>query len=185
MSCREVTTLQGRVYVEIARCVACKRCVLACAVEHSKTKDMLTAMTEAPPPRPRVRLATVDGVSVPTECRHCDAAACVAACPTGAVYKSSAHGPVLMRAGRCVGCGSCVVACPYGVIRQRFDTHEVYKCDLCVERLGQGRVPACVEGCPTRCLSFREDGELRSWLKDVGAAQSRMIATQASIEDQV
>jgi Fe-S-cluster-containing dehydrogenase component len=46
-------------------------------------------------------------------------------------------------------------------------------------------VPACVEGCPTGCLSFREDGELRSWLKDVGAAQSRMIATQASIEDQV
>jgi len=184
VSCREERTLQGRVFVDVERCVACKRCVLACAVEHSTSKDMLTAMTEVPAPKPRVRLTPVDGVAVPTECRHCDAAACVAACPTQAVYKSGPKGPVLLHSARCVGCGSCVVACPYGVIRQRYDTHEVYKCDLCDERLKQDQLPACVDACPTGCLSFRADQVFRSWLKDVSSAQSRQIAQHDQITGQ-
>lgn len=145
---------------------------------------MLTAMTEEPPPRARVKLVPVDGVSVPTECRHCDAAACVSACPTGAVYKESAHGPVMLKNALCVGCGSCVVACPYGVIRQRFDTQEVYKCDLCAERLAEDLVPACADACPTGCLTFKADSELHSWLKDVGVAQAEMVQQQAAIKDQ-
>jgi Fe-S-cluster-containing dehydrogenase component len=126
----------------------------------------------------------VDGVSVPTECRHCDAAACVAACPTGAVFKSDPHGPVVLNHKLCVGCGSCVVACPYGVIRQHYDTHEVYKCDLCAERLADDRIPACVEGCPTGCLSFRVDKELRSWLKDVQTVQAERIEQHSQIAEQ-
>jgi carbon-monoxide dehydrogenase iron sulfur subunit len=176
-------TLKGRVFVEVERCVACKRCVLACAVEHSVSKDMVVAMTEVPAPRSRVRLVSVDGVSVPTECRHCDAAACVAACPTGAVYKDGAHGPVIMAPARCVGCGSCVIACPYGVIRQDLVTKEVYKCDLCTERLSQNRPPACVDHCPTGCLTFRVESELTSWLKDVQATQRKVIEQHARIAE--
>lgn len=159
--------MQGRVFVEIEKCIACKRCVLACAVEHSTSKDMLAAMTEVPAPRPRVSLIEVDQVAVPTECRHCDAAACVASCPTGAMYKSSAHGPVLLALNKCVGCGSCVVACPYGVVRQHLETHQVYKCDLCAERLEAEVIPACVEACPTGCLTFKSLGTVKSWLKNV------------------
>jgi anaerobic carbon-monoxide dehydrogenase iron sulfur subunit len=178
---REEMTLKGRVFVEVERCVACKRCMLACAVEHSASKDMLTAMTEVPAPRARVKLTSVDGVSVPTECRHCDAAACVAACPTGAVFKDGPHGPVMLKSELCVGCGSCVVACPYGVIRQHYETHEVYKCDLCAERLAAETIPACVEACPTGCLSFQVESELHSWLKDVCAAQAQRIQQHAKI----
>jgi len=145
---------------------------------------MLTAMAEVPAPRARVRLISVDGVTIPTECRHCDAAACVAACPTGAAYKTDPHGPVLLRSSLCVGCGSCVVACPYGVIRQHFETHEVYKCDLCSQRLAAEKIPACVEACPTGCLSFREDSELRSWLKDIQSTQQERIEQHARIAGQ-
>jgi len=70
------------------------------------------------------------------------------------------------------------------VIRQRFDTHEVYKCDLCSERLATERIPACVEACPTGCLTFRRDETLRSWLKEVGAAQGIVAQQMASIESQ-
>jgi carbon-monoxide dehydrogenase iron sulfur subunit len=175
--------LKGRVFVEVERCVACKRCVMACAVEHSVSKDMITAMTEVPAPRARVRLVAVDGVTIPTECRHCDGAACVAACPTGAVFKDGAHGPVILKSSRCVGCGSCVVACPYGVIRQHYETHEVYKCDLCAERLAADVEPACVEACPTGCLSFGVEQELRSWLKDMASMQATRIEQYARISE--
>jgi len=159
--------LKGRVFVEIERCVACKRCVLACTVEHSESKELVAASTEVPTPRPRVTLTEVDSVAVPTECRHCDAAACVAACPTGAMYKSEIGGPVLLALPKCVGCGSCVVACPYGVVRQNLETHQVYKCDLCEERLAAENIPACVEACPTGCLSFRSTGQVKNWLASV------------------
>lgn len=141
--------------------MACRRCSLACAVEHSASKDLHVACAEWPAPQARASLERVGDAAVPVACRHCDAAACVAACPTGALSRT-ADGPVLLREARCVGCGHCVVACPYGVVRQR--RGQVTKCDLCVDRLAQGRVPACVEACPTRTLTFRAAAPPRSWL---------------------
>lgn len=144
--------------------MACRRCALACAVEHSASKDVHAACAEVPAPRARTSLERAGDAAVPTACRHCDAAACVAACPTGALARAEANAPVLLREARCVGCGCCVVACPYGVVSQHRGRRQVAKCDLCVERLAEGRVPACVEACPTRTLTFRAAAAPRSWL---------------------
>jgi carbon-monoxide dehydrogenase iron sulfur subunit len=159
--------VKGRVHVNIERCVACKRCVLACTVEHSSSKELFAAMQEVPAPRARVKLTEVEGIPVPTECRHCDAAACVAACPTGALFKGGPDMPVVLVDKRCVGCGSCVVACPYGVVRHDFAERQVTKCDLCVERLAQEQIPACVDACPTGCLTFKSSDQVRGWLRTV------------------
>jgi carbon-monoxide dehydrogenase iron sulfur subunit len=159
--------LKGRVHVDVERCVTCKRCVLACAVEHSESKELFSAMTEVPAPRSRVKLTKLaDDVSVPTECRHCDAAACVAACPTGALFKSGFDGPVVLAMDRCVGCASCMVSCPYGVVRHDGDKL-IYKCDLCVERLAKEDIPACVEACPTDCLTFKSQAQMNRWLSSL------------------
>jgi len=159
--------VKGRVHVQIEYCVSCKRCVLACAVEHSQSKELVAAMTEVPAPKARVNFVHLENdLTVPTECRHCDAAACVAACPTGALFKGGPDGPVVLAPSRCVGCYSCVVACPYGVVRPQ-DGGGVYKCDMCVERLARDEVPACVEACPTGCLTFKSQDDARSWLGSV------------------
>lgn len=144
----------GLVKVNVERCVACKRCVQACALEHSKSKNLFEAIFEDPPPRPRVQLHMLRGAAVPTECRHCEAAACVSACPTGAMYKSHQGGPVLYDNSLCVGCKSCVVACPYGVPTAHYVGEQITKCDRCIDRLREDRAPACVEACPTQCLEF-------------------------------
>lgn len=150
--------LAGLVKVNAERCVACKRCVQACALAHSKSKDLFEAILEDPPPRPRVKLHSVQGAAVPTECRHCEAAACVLVCPTGAMHKTQQGGPVLMDDGLCIGCRSCVLTCPWGVPEAHLQGEQITKCDLCIDRLREGAVPACAEACPTLALEFVERG---------------------------
>ena len=150
----------GTVQVRPERCMSCKRCVLACAVAHSQSKDLLGAMKEFPKPKGRVTLHRMGGLTVPTECRHCDAAACVMVCPSGAMHKPTAYGPVILDQEKCVGCGHCVLACPYGVPRYAEKGLKVIKCDQCMDRLEQGLVPACVEACPTGTLLFDQRSEV-------------------------
>ncbi len=151
--------LTGLVKVNTDICVACRRCVQACTLEHSKSKDMFEAIREVPPPRPRVKLHSVGGACVPTECRHCEAAACVLVCPTGAMHKLGLGGPVLMDDSLCIGCRSCVLTCPYGVPEAYLQGEQITKCDLCVHRLREDRIPACAESCPTGALEFVTEPE--------------------------
>jgi NADH:ubiquinone oxidoreductase subunit F (NADH-binding)/Fe-S-cluster-containing dehydrogenase component len=144
----------GLIRATVERCDGCGKCVQACAVAHSTSKDPERAMDEVPPPRPRVKLNTVKGKTAPTACRHCEAAACVLVCPTGAMRKTGQGGPVLYDDVLCIGCGSCVIACPWGVPEQYAEGEKITKCDLCIDRLKQGGIPACVEACPNACLEW-------------------------------
>ena len=146
--------LTGLVKVNSEICVACSRCVQACALEHSQSKSMFEAIAEDPPPRPRVKLHEVGGSCVPTECRHCEAAACALVCPTGAMVKMGLGGPVVVDDKLCIGCRSCVLTCPYGVPEAYLQGEQITKCDLCIDRLREDRIPACAESCPTGALEF-------------------------------
>jgi len=141
--------------INIERCLGCHSCELACAVEHSRSKILSEAIKESPPPGYRVSVIGVDGAVGPLQCRHCDDAACVMVCPSGALVKSE-EGPVFLNYSLCVGCQLCVIACPFGVIYSDREGKAVIKCDLCRERLGREEDPACVTACPTGALRFEE-----------------------------
>ena len=96
-------------------------------------------------------------LAVPVHCHHCEEAACVAACPTGAAHRDAETSLVLVEAARCIGCKMCVQACPFGVIVMGPAGTSAIKCDLCIERLVAGQQPACVEACPTPALTFGEE----------------------------
>jgi Fe-S-cluster-containing dehydrogenase component len=151
--------VSGTIVVRHERCVGCKRCRLACIIEHSASHDLVGAIHEKHPPAARITVAPRGRRVLPAACRHCDAAACIIACPTGAISRRGPREPVVLRRELCVGCSDCALACPYGVPRLTVDRAEVVKCDLCVERLGRGQVPACVEACPTATLQWRDDSE--------------------------
>jgi formate dehydrogenase iron-sulfur subunit len=93
-------------------------------------------------------------------CKHCVAAPCQHACPTGAIIHNE-FGNVYIQPDICNGCAYCIAACPFGVItRSTIDGH-AHKCTLCFDRQRDGLVPACAKACPTASIQFGPIDELR------------------------
>jgi Fe-S-cluster-containing hydrogenase component 2 len=63
-------------------------------------------------------------------CLQCDNALCMAACPTGAIYRTGDK-TVRINPMKCIGCKSCMAACPLGVIWFHESEGCARKCDLC------------------------------------------------------
>ena len=86
----------------------------------------------------------------PRICNHCLNPACVAACPSGALYKRGEDGIVLIDQNRCRGWRSCVAACPYKKTFFNWQTGKSEKCILCFPRVETGQAPACFHSCVGR-----------------------------------
>lgn len=86
----------------------------------------------------------------PRICNHCMNPACVASCPSGALYKRGEDGIVLIDQNRCRAWRSCVSACPYKKTYFNWSTGKSEKCLLCYPRVETGQAPACFHSCVGR-----------------------------------
>lgn len=157
--------------VKVDRCLGCKACEVACAVEHSASKDLFEAIRESPGPRSRVTVGQGQGFAAPLQCRQCESAPCVAICPTHALARTSPETPVMMDHEACIGCMWCVLACPFGVITLDERGHSIIKCDQCFERVQRGELPACVQACPTGALSYETLDEVLAGKREASLVQ--------------
>jgi anaerobic carbon-monoxide dehydrogenase iron sulfur subunit len=154
------------IFVRVDRCLGCHSCEVACAVEHSRSRNLFAAMAEHPAPRHRMWVEHVAPAhKVPVVCRHCEEAPCMHACISGAIRRT-ADGVVLTDEDRCIGCWTCVMVCPYGVIGRHLESRKAYRCDRCQDR----ETPACVSACPTHALEFRTAGEFSAGARQIAAA---------------
>jgi nitrate reductase beta subunit len=87
---------------------------------------------------------------LPRICNHCVNPACVAACPSGAIYKRGEDGIVLINQNKCRAWRFCVTACPYKKTYFNWSTGKSEKCILCYPRLESGEAPACFHSCVGR-----------------------------------
>jgi len=87
---------------------------------------------------------------LPRICNHCANPSCVAACPTGAIYKRGEDGIVLINQDGCRGWRACVAACPYKKTYYNWKSGKSEKCILCFPRLETGQPPACFHSCVGR-----------------------------------
>ena len=157
------------VFINPERCIGCLQCEMACAVEHSESKDETVAFLEAPVPRKRVHVQAgpVPTFAFPNRCRHCDPAPCLQVCPTGAIFRDDEHGLVLINEKKCIGCAMCAVVCPFDVLTfhpmadgPAPGVAVAVKCDGCLDRVSRGNTPACVEVCKVDALVFGELNDL-------------------------
>jgi nitrate reductase / nitrite oxidoreductase, beta subunit len=87
---------------------------------------------------------------LPRTCNHCTNAACVASCPSGAIYKRGEDGLVLSNQEQCRGWRMCVSACPYKKVFYNWKEGRSEKCIGCYPRIESGEAPACFAACPGR-----------------------------------
>ena len=87
---------------------------------------------------------------LPRICEHCLNPACVAACPSGAMYKREEDGIVLVDQDACRGWRMCVTACPYKKVYFNHKTGKAEKCTMCYPRIEVGLPTVCAETCVGR-----------------------------------
>ena len=158
--------------IDLNVCVGCHACVTSC--KESNTSGWAGPMVDqrAYDKDPtgtffnRVQMFEVgeypntETVHFPKSCLHCEEPPCVPVCPTGASYKRSDNGVVLVDYDKCIGCKYCSWACPYGVRELDAKQRIMKKCTLCIDRVTDNslpeseRKPACVLACPTSARIF-------------------------------
>lgn len=133
--------------VDVRRCTGCMACTVSCSIENNVEKGrgrtQVIQYIES-------RSGQSKTVALASQCAHCEHPKCVEACPdkVQATYKRESDGVVVIDHGKCISCQRCVKACPYGA-RKRGKAMKTppQSCNLCVHRLDQGLLPACVETC--------------------------------------
>lgn len=130
-------------------CVGCGGCTIACQIHNELPEDVRfrkVDLYEVKDSRGRIR-----DVWLSHACMHCSNPSCMAVCPAGAFLKRD-DGIVVLDRSKCTGCGLCRSACPYDAIVISKKDGKAAKCNMCIELLDAGLNPACVDGCPIKCL---------------------------------
>ncbi|MCX6010237.1 MAG: 4Fe-4S binding protein [Chloroflexi bacterium] len=143
------------IFMDLNRCIYCRSCEVACEREHNGRSFMSVLLLDERHP-------------VPMNCRHCKKSPCVAVCPTGALNKLE-NGPVIIETMKCVGCSLCAMVCPFGILELDYLSKVMRKCDLCVHRLNENKLPACVSSCPARALTYDEFDAIMQKVKKMAA----------------
>jgi len=153
------------ILMDIARCINCRSCEVACEREHAGFGNMTVQVFD-------------ERYAVPMSCRHCQDGPCIRVCPTNALHRET-NDAVTIAPMKCIGCQLCMIACPFGIIKFDYLNKIARKCDLCVARTMQGLQPACVSTCSARALVYGEFDELK---QTVERDRSRLLVVRSSGE---
>jgi formate dehydrogenase iron-sulfur subunit len=159
---------------DITLCIGCRRCEGACNTvnelpapdkpftdlavldEHRRTTSKTYTVVNQKPINGR------SPVFVKNQCNHCLEPACASACFVNAFTKTK-EGAVVYDASVCVGCRYCMIACPFEIPTYEYDSAfspRIMKCTMCHPRVLAGKLPGCVESCPTESLVFGKRDDL-------------------------
>jgi Fe-S-cluster-containing dehydrogenase component len=164
------TDAVGLLY-DATKCIGCKTCVVACRDANETQADTSHfggGLYDAPDglnenTKNVIALYKDDDEFsyVKKQCMHCIDPACVGACMLGALQKGT-YGAVTYNVSKCVGCRYCETVCPFNVPQFQWTktTPKIVKCELCKDRLDEGKQPACTEVCPRKAVIYGNYADL-------------------------
>ena len=173
-------------FIDTTLCTACRGCQVACKQWHDLPAEATVnqGSFQNPPDLSfdtykvvRMKEEVIDGklnwLFFPDQCRHCIDPPCRDALgdPT-AIYKEEGTGAVIFTANtENYDPEEIREYCPYSIPRASSEG-TLAKCDMCLDRVQNGLLPACVATCPTGAMNFGEAEEM------VELANSRIAEVQ-------
>ena len=169
-------------FVDLTRCIACRSCQVAC----KQWKNLPAEETvnvgshQNPPDLSFITLKTVHFIEkgkagdmqwlfFPEQCRHCTDPPCMGQADTdkeGAVLQDKDTGAVIFtELTEQVDGDGVRKACPYDIPRKQKNGKRLSKCDMCIDRVREGKLPACVLSCATGCMHFGDEKEMEALAK--------------------
>ncbi|WP_040637106.1 4Fe-4S dicluster domain-containing protein [Mitsuokella sp. oral taxon 131] len=159
---------------DVARCSACRACMVACKQWHDLPADMSTPFEGQYQSHKTLTPTTWNLIQMnervdkegklhwdfsKIQCMHCGDPACADGCPEDAIERQD-NGCVVIHQDKCVGCGYCAINCPFGVPKINKETNKSTKCDLCYDRIAEGMEPACSKTCTADAINFGTKEEM-------------------------
>jgi len=157
--------------IDLDKCTGCQACTVACKEENNvpygspkenreRTEiywNKVIAASSGEYPSANIEM-------IPMPCMHCDNPACATICPFSANHKNE-NGAVVINQNQCFGGAKCKDVCPWEIPQRQsgvgvylhvlpglMGNGVMYKCDLCNDRLKEGKLPGCVEACPHKAM---------------------------------
>ena len=173
-------------FIDTTVCTACRGCQVACKQWHDLPAEATVNTGSYQNPADlsfstyklvKMNETVIDNklnwLFFPDQCRHCIDAPCLeTAFDPNAIYQDAATGAILYTAQtKGLDADAVIGSCPYNIPRKGPDG-SISKCDMCNDRVHNGKKPACVETCPTGTMNFGDREEM------MALAQTRLKTIQ-------
>lgn len=180
-------------FVDLTKCTACRGCQVACKqwkkLPAEKTENWGSHQNPKDLSGVTLKLVHFQEVEIngklqwlffPEQCRHCVEPPCLDAMTIpGSIIHDEETGAVIYTelTAQEPDKDAFSMSCPYNIPRINTETGQVVKCDMCVDRVKAGMLPACVQTCPTGAMSFGDRDEM------LALAEERLAEAQKKYPD--
>ncbi len=159
------------ILVDTSKCTACRGCQVACKQWHglppsrrNRSAPIKTRRTSRPTLEARPLREGVKDNGKPywyffsEQCRHCIEPPCADTIggyePEGVMRDESTGAVIFTQKSKEAPFEEVRSSCPYNIPRQDPKTKVLAKCTMCLDRVRNNKLPACVQSCPTGAIVF-------------------------------
>ncbi|MBI9080898.1 MAG: formate dehydrogenase [Pseudodesulfovibrio sp.] len=163
-------------FIDLTKCTACRGCQVACKQwkklpaektenwgSHQNPKDLSGITLKLVRFNEVEEDGKIQWLFFPEQCRHCVEPPCLDAMTVpGSIVHDKETGAVVYTdlTAKEKDKEAFQASCPYDIPRINTETGMVVKCDMCIDRVKAGMLPACVATCPTGAMNFGDRDEM-------------------------